>query len=118
MFLINAHPTRGRLLEYGRLIEKGIYKIIIGKKGGVYWRWAFKRTWAFIGENTVSIFLQLFILLPTPDVGKNSLHCCAFLYDHCFQNVLCIVLNKFYCILFRRCFNLKFKKQSEKLKHY
>ena len=24
------------------------------------------------------------------------------LYDHCFRNILCIVLNKFYCILFRR----------------
>ena len=34
MFLINAHPTRGRLLEYGRLIERGIYKIITGKGGG------------------------------------------------------------------------------------
>ena len=56
--------------------------------------------------------------LPTPIVGKNSLHCCVFLYDHCFRNVLCIVLNKFYCILFRRWFNLIFKKQSEKLKHY
>ena len=56
MFLINAHPTRGRLLEYGHVIERGVYKIITGKRGGgggVYWRWAFKRTWAFIGENTV-----------------------------------------------------------------
>ena len=33
MFLINAHPTRGRLLEYGRLIERGVYKIITGKRG-------------------------------------------------------------------------------------
>ena len=33
MFLINAHPTRGRLLEYGRLIERGVYNIITGKRG-------------------------------------------------------------------------------------
>ena len=33
MFLINAHSTRGRLLEYGRLIERGVYKIITGKRG-------------------------------------------------------------------------------------
>ena len=33
MFLIDAHPTRGRLLEYGRLIERGVYIIITGKKG-------------------------------------------------------------------------------------
>ena len=33
MFLINAHPTRGRLLAYGRLIERGVYKIITGKRG-------------------------------------------------------------------------------------
>ena len=67
----------------------------------------------------ISIFLQLFILLPTPIVGKNSLHCCVFLYDHCFRNVLCIVLNKFY-IVFSSVddFNLKFKKQSEKLNYY
>ena len=30
----------------------------------------------------------------------------------------CIVLNKFYCNLFRDDFTLKFKKQSENLKHY
>ena len=30
----------------------------------------------------------------------------------------CIVLNKFYCILFLGDFNLKFKKQGEKLKYY
>ena len=33
MFLINAHPTRVRLLLYGRLIERGVYKIITGKRG-------------------------------------------------------------------------------------
>ena len=33
MFLINAHPTKGRLLEYGRLKERGVYKIITGKMG-------------------------------------------------------------------------------------
>ena len=33
MFLVNAHPTRGRLFEYGHLIERGIYKIITGKRG-------------------------------------------------------------------------------------
>ena len=30
----------------------------------------------------------------------------------------CIVLNKFYDILFRRYFNSKFKKQGDNLKHY
>ena len=38
VFLINALPTRGRLLEKGRLIEGGVYKIILKKRG------------AFIGE--------------------------------------------------------------------
>ena len=46
MFVINPHPTRGRLLEYGRLIERGVYKIITWKRG------------AFIGENTVYIYIQ------------------------------------------------------------
>ena len=36
-----------------------------------------------------------------------------------FIEMCCIVLNKLYRILFRvDAFNLKFKKQSEKLKHY
>ena len=29
-------------MEYGRLIERGVYKIITEKRG-VYWRWAFKK---------------------------------------------------------------------------
>ena len=95
MFLINAHPTRGRLLEYGRLIERGVYKIITGKRG------------AFIGDGRLKERGRLLEKIRTPIVGKNSLHCCVFLYDHCFRNVLCIVLNKFYCILFRRCFQFE-----------
>ena len=75
----------------------------------------FKRIYTMIWNSVIffGLFLTTFYF-----ILKNSLHCCIFLNDHCLRNVLCIVLNKFYCILFRRWFNLKYKKQSEKLKHY
>ena len=41
---MKAHLKWERLLDYGRLKEIGLYKIIYEKK-----------TWAFIGENTVLI---------------------------------------------------------------
>ena len=81
MFLINAHPKRGHLLEYGRLIERGVYKIITGKRG------------AFIGDGRLKEhgrllekirYLSFINKIPQINIVTNSHSIFLFLNIICF----------------------------------